>query len=361
MLDFGVGVPEPPGTPAQYAAVRHALAVWQVNTVVIATDPAAPTAAAGPRPHLCRRLHDGGARPPAHDRGRGLGLEQRPARPLPAPASSRPGPWRAVRRQPRANQVLFAGHHAGRGVCQFRRAACAVRPGVRHSSACRGSADQEESGAREPVRRAPADQAVPPARARVGWQRGGRCWRDALGCARPAGRHAPASCCACCACWRRPGGRRRRPGRRAVARADGSSGARVAFPLAPGLSGSEHAALERAGAYGGHPVRLLILGDSIAMTLGMGLSVDSQRQYGVSVTDDATVGCDLDPQLQVFTSGAAGPATPGCDNWRGAVALPRGGTAAPGGGPGPRALGDRPTTCSTGTGCTSASRPGTST
>ena len=53
------------------------------------------------------------------------------------------------------------------------------------------------------------------------------------------------------------------------------------------------------------------------MTLGMGLSVDAQEQYGVTVTDDATVGCDLDPQLQVFTSGPAGPATPGCDNWRG--------------------------------------------
>jgi hypothetical protein len=52
------------------------------------------------------------------------------------------------------------------------------------------------------------------------------------------------------------------------------------------------------------------------MTLGMGLSVGAQHAYGVSVTDDATVGCDLDPQLQVFTSGAAGPATPGCDNWR---------------------------------------------
>ena len=75
--------------------------------------------------------------------------------------------------------------------------------------------------------------------------------------------------------------------------------------------------MERSGAYGSHPVRLLILGDSIAMTLGMGLSVDSQEQYGVHVTDDATLGCDLDPQLEVFTSGAAGPATPGCDNWRG--------------------------------------------
>jgi hypothetical protein len=41
-LDFGVGLSEPAGTRAQYAAVRHALTVWQVNTVVIATDPAAP-------------------------------------------------------------------------------------------------------------------------------------------------------------------------------------------------------------------------------------------------------------------------------------------------------------------------------
>jgi hypothetical protein len=101
-----------------------------------------------------------------------------------------------------------------------------------------------------------------------------------------------------------------------LARADASSGPRVAFPLPPGLSSSEHAALERAGAYGPHPVRLLVLGDSIVLTLGMGLSVDSRQHYGVSLTDDATVGCDLDPHLQVFTSGAAGPATPGCDNWR---------------------------------------------
>ena len=101
-----------------------------------------------------------------------------------------------------------------------------------------------------------------------------------------------------------------------VVRADASGGARVAFPLAPGLTATEHAALEHSGAYGTHPLRLLVLGDSIAMTLGMGLSVDAQQQYGVTVTDDATVGCDLDPQLQVVTSGAVGPATPGCDNWR---------------------------------------------
>ena len=102
-----------------------------------------------------------------------------------------------------------------------------------------------------------------------------------------------------------------------VARADGAGGSRVVFPLPPGLTTSEHTALERSGAYQTHPVRLLVLGDSIAMTLGMGLSVDAQQQYGIDVIDDATVGCDLDPQMQVVTSGTIGPATPGCENWRG--------------------------------------------
>ena len=41
-LGFAVGAPLPAGTPAQYAAVRHALTVWRVTTVVIATNPAAP-------------------------------------------------------------------------------------------------------------------------------------------------------------------------------------------------------------------------------------------------------------------------------------------------------------------------------
>ena len=106
-------------------------------------------------------------------------------------------------------------------------------------------------------------------------------------------------------------------GAASVARAEASGAARVAFPLPPGLTASEHAALQHAGAYGAHPVHLLVLGDSIAMTLGMGLSVDARQEYGVTVTDDATVGCDLDPQTEVFTSGAIGPATPGCENWRG--------------------------------------------
>ena len=49
-LAFGVGVPEPLGTAAQLTAVRHALSVWQVNTVVIATDTVAPALQQGHDP-----------------------------------------------------------------------------------------------------------------------------------------------------------------------------------------------------------------------------------------------------------------------------------------------------------------------
>ncbi len=107
------------------------------------------------------------------------------------------------------------------------------------------------------------------------------------------------------------------PAVRADAPVAASGGARVAFPLPPGLDASEHAALQRSGAYGRRPVRLLILGDSIALTLGMGLSVHSQAEYGVTVSDHATIGCDLDPSLEVFVAGSPGPSTQGCDNWRG--------------------------------------------
>ncbi|HEX4175525.1 MAG TPA: hypothetical protein VHY81_06375, partial [Acidimicrobiales bacterium] len=41
-LGFGIGIPLPSGTAAEYAAVRHALKLWQVTTVVVATNPAAP-------------------------------------------------------------------------------------------------------------------------------------------------------------------------------------------------------------------------------------------------------------------------------------------------------------------------------
>ncbi len=50
ILGLAVGAPPPTGTPAQLATVRHALAVWRVTTVVIATNPAAPHVQQGSDP-----------------------------------------------------------------------------------------------------------------------------------------------------------------------------------------------------------------------------------------------------------------------------------------------------------------------
>jgi hypothetical protein len=41
-LTLNFSRPSPTGTPAQYAAVRQALRVWKVDSVVVSTDPAAP-------------------------------------------------------------------------------------------------------------------------------------------------------------------------------------------------------------------------------------------------------------------------------------------------------------------------------
>jgi hypothetical protein len=49
LLGFGLITP-PTGTPAQLAATRHALVVWRVNTVVIATNPTAPALQQGHNP-----------------------------------------------------------------------------------------------------------------------------------------------------------------------------------------------------------------------------------------------------------------------------------------------------------------------
>jgi hypothetical protein len=50
-LAFSVRNPQPVGTLAQFSAVRHALALWQVNTVVIAPNPSAPPVQQGHDPY----------------------------------------------------------------------------------------------------------------------------------------------------------------------------------------------------------------------------------------------------------------------------------------------------------------------
>ena len=120
----GWGRPSLPGTPAQYAAVRHALAVWGVTTVVIATNPAAPAVPAGSRPHLCGGLHDGRPGAAAHGAGRGLGVGPRPAR-APAPLHLGAGTL--------ASCVRAAEGPSGRVVAGMRVADCVVRSALGRS------------------------------------------------------------------------------------------------------------------------------------------------------------------------------------------------------------------------------------
>jgi peptidoglycan/LPS O-acetylase OafA/YrhL len=82
-----------------------------------------------------------------------------------------------------------------------------------------------------------------------------------------------------------------------------------------GLSDSERSSLAAAGAFANHPIRFLIVGDSVGLTLGVGLTVDSLSRYGVSLFNGAFPGCDLD-DVEVRLSGVVGPATPGCIGWR---------------------------------------------
>ena len=334
-LDFGVGLSEPAGTPAQYAAVRHALSVWQVNTVVIATDPAAPRVEQGHDPVYAAAFMTAAlGRQPTLEAGAWVwnNVRLRRSRPLvlkagtlatcTAAAEPTPGVFRA--------SMQVAECVAGGALSSAVRA-------MEYSSV---GHERPTTRSRARGRRLPAagstDRAVPPVPARAEGNE-----KDGAGVTRWGVRGLLGAACLLLSCAGLPALASSPAGGATVARADASGRRPGGLPSSGRPVG---AGARRAGALGclrAHPVRLLVLGDSIAMTLGMGLSVNAQQQYGVSVTDDATVGCDLDPQLQVVTSGAVGPATPGCDNWRGAVAVRRRGAASPGGRPGTRALGDR--------------------
>jgi hypothetical protein len=63
------------------------------------------------------------------------------------------------------------------------------------------------------------------------------------------------------------------------------------------------------------PVNFLLVGDSVALTLGIGLSYQSASQYNVNLANEGALGCDLD-DVDVLQSGAVTPATPGCPDWR---------------------------------------------
>jgi peptidoglycan/LPS O-acetylase OafA/YrhL len=78
-----------------------------------------------------------------------------------------------------------------------------------------------------------------------------------------------------------------------------------------GLTASQRHSLVTAGAFTAHPVRFALFGDSVALTLEVGLNVDSVSRYGVRVSNGSWLGCDLD-DVEINVSGVVGPATPSC-------------------------------------------------
>jgi peptidoglycan/LPS O-acetylase OafA/YrhL len=69
-----------------------------------------------------------------------------------------------------------------------------------------------------------------------------------------------------------------------------------------------------AGLVDGQDVRTLLLGDSLALTLGEGLHIDANR-WGVTLENQGKIGCDLDPDSTVNIEGSITQAAQGCVNW----------------------------------------------
>ncbi len=82
-----------------------------------------------------------------------------------------------------------------------------------------------------------------------------------------------------------------------------------------GLSATDQERLTRAGAFSGRPIRFMLLGDSVAETIGFGLGFQP-GSWGVTAQFTLpTPGCDLDPEDQVRYLGAQIPAGDACSGW----------------------------------------------
>jgi len=76
-----------------------------------------------------------------------------------------------------------------------------------------------------------------------------------------------------------------------------------------------HDQLVSAGAFTGHPVRFLVIGDSLAITLSVGLALGSVPGYGVQVIDQGVFGCDYDTSPAVSAGQQTIPLND-CLQWR---------------------------------------------
>jgi hypothetical protein len=81
------------------------------------------------------------------------------------------------------------------------------------------------------------------------------------------------------------------------------------------LTATQRHALTEAGAFTHHPVRFMMVGDSIALTLALGLDVDSVHRYGVQFINEETLGCDLDNLPAIIADHVDQPVS-NCRYWR---------------------------------------------
>ncbi len=77
----------------------------------------------------------------------------------------------------------------------------------------------------------------------------------------------------------------------------------------------ERQALDSADAFTTDPIRFLLVGDSLAVTMGLGLVRGSVAHFGVKVINKGVLGCDLD-DVDAVSSGQVDIPVSACRHWR---------------------------------------------
>ena len=91
--------------------------------------------------------------------------------------------------------------------------------------------------------------------------------------------------------------------------------AAVTIKTADAIPAGERQALDATGAFTTDPIRFLLVGDSLAVTTGLGLVRGSVVNYGVRVINKGVLGCDLD-NLDAISSGQHDIPESTCRHWK---------------------------------------------
>ncbi|MGO8864835.1 MAG: acyltransferase family protein [Acidimicrobiales bacterium] len=90
--------------------------------------------------------------------------------------------------------------------------------------------------------------------------------------------------------------------------------ASTALPAGVGTTGSSTSTTMPSSPAGAQPVRVLLFGDSVALTLGLGLGLDAEQQkYGYVLSDKGILGCGVVVGPEVQLMGALFATPPACN------------------------------------------------